>query len=182
MDSRSLIILVVIPQNRFCDQQLLDLKAVFEKIPLKMIILSKSGTEAVGEKKTRLSPDGILVDWDKKFLSNKKYDAVVVVGGKGAKSSIWNDPILPQIITDHYRAGKVVGALGLSVVALARAGLLAGQDACAPDHEACIQELKEAGAYIAEDTLTCSNQIVTAAGDSSGKIFGAKLIELLGFI
>ena len=182
MDSQSLIVLIVIPQNRFCDQQLLDLKAVFEKIPLKTIVLSKSGTEAVGEKKTRLSPDGILVDWDKKFLPNNKYDAVVVVGGKGAKSSIWNDPILPQILTDHYRAGKVVGALGLSVLALARAGLLAGQDASVPDHEACIQELKDAGAYVVEEPLTCSNHIVTAGDDSSGKLFGEKIIELLGFI
>lgn len=180
MDSQSLIILIVIPQNRFCDQQLLDLKAVFERIPLKMIVLSKSGKEAVGEKKARLTPDGILVDWDKKFILNKKYDAVVVVGGKGAKNSIWNDPILPQILTDHFRAGKVVGALGLSVVALARAGLLVGQDASAPGHEVCIQELKDAGIFISENPLTYTNQIVTAGDDSSGKLFGEKVLELLG--
>jgi putative intracellular protease/amidase len=181
MGSQSLIILIVIPQNRFCDQQLSDLKSVFEDIPLKTIVLSKSGTEAVGEMKTRLTPDGILVDWDKKFILNKKYDAVVVVGGKGAKNSIWNDPILPQILTDHYRSGKVVGALGLSVVALARAGLLSGQDASAPDHEACIKELKDAGVFVVEELLTCSNKIVTAGGDSSGKLFGEKVLELLGF-
>jgi protease I len=181
MDSQYQIILVVIPQNRFCDQQLLDLKSVFDEIQVKTIVLSKSGTEAVGEMKTKLIPDGILVDWDKKFLLNKRYDAVLVVGGKGAKNSIWNDPILAQILTDHYRAGKVVGALGLSVVALARAGLLTGQDASAPDHEGCIQELKDAGVYIAEDRLTCSNLIVTAGDDSSGKLFGEKVLELLGF-
>lgn len=178
MDSQ--IILIVIPQSRFCDQQLLDLKTVFEEIPLKTIVLSKSRTEAVGEMKTKLTPDGILVDWDKRFLPNKRYDAVLVVGGKGAKNSIWNDPILPQILTDHYRSGKVVGALGLSVVALARAGLLTGQDASVPDHEACIQELKDAGVYISEDPLTCSNRIVTAGGDSSGELVGKKVLELLG--
>ena len=181
MDSQPKIILIVIPQNRFCDQQLFDLKAVFGKLPIKVLVLSKSGAEAIGEKKSKVAPDGILVDWDKKFLPNKKYDAVLVVGGKGAKNSIWKDPILPQILTDHYRAGKVVGALGLSVVALARAGLLTGQDASVPDHEVCIQELKDAGAYIAEDRLTCSNQIVTAGDDSSGKLFGEKVVELLGF-
>jgi protease I len=177
MDSQ--IILIVIPQSRFCDQQLLDLKTVFEEIPLKTIVLSKSGTEAVGELKTRVAPDGILVDWDKRFLPNKRYDAVLVVGGKGAQNSIWNDPVLPQILTDHYRSGKVVGALGLSVVALARAGLLTGQDASVPDHEACILELKDAGVYTSEDPLTCSNRIVTAGGDSSGELVGKKVLELL---
>lgn len=177
----SKVILLVIPQNRFCDQQLFDLKAVFAEVPLRTIVLSKSGNEAVGEMKTILVPDGILVDWDKKYLPNKKYDAVVVVGGKGAKNSIWNDPILPQILTDHYRAGKVVGALGLSVVSLARAGLLTGQEASAPDHEACVQELKDAGAFVVEEPLTFSNQIVTAGDDSGGKLVGKKILELLGF-
>ena len=129
--------------------------------------------------KTRLTPDGILVDWDKRFLPNKRYDAVLVVGGKGAKNSIWSDPVLPQILTDHYRSGKVVGALGISVVALARAGLLTGQDASVPDHEACIREVKDAGVYISEDPLTCSNRIVTAGGDSSGELVGKKVLELL---
>jgi putative intracellular protease/amidase len=103
-----------------------------------------------------------------------------VVGGKGAKNSIWSDPILPQILTDHYRSGKVVGALGISVVALARAGLLTGQDASVPDNEACIREVKDAGVYISEDPLTFSNQIVTAGSDSSGKLVGEKVLELLG--
>ena len=181
MDTESLLILLVIPQNHFCEQQLWDLKTVFDATSVKSVILSKSGLEAVGERKTRLTPDGILVDWDKRFLSNKKFDAVVVVGGKGAKKSIWDDPILPLILTDHYRAGKVLGALGLSVVSLARAGLLAGLDTSAPNHESCAQELKTAGAFIVDEPMTYSDQIVTARDDSSGKLLGKKILELVGF-
>ena len=88
MDKESLIILLVIPQNNFCEQQLRDLKTVFDAKLVRSVILSKSGLEAVGEMRTRLMPDGILVDWDKRFLPNKKFDAVVVVGGKGAKKLI----------------------------------------------------------------------------------------------
>ena len=66
------MILLVIPQNRFCDQQLLDLKSVFDSIPIKTIVLSKYGKEAIGENKTKILPDGILVDWDKRFLQKKK--------------------------------------------------------------------------------------------------------------
>jgi protease I len=181
MDPESAIILLVIPQNRFCDQQLLELQSVFAEIPLKTIILSKSGHEALGEKKTRVLPDGILVDWDKRFLTKKNYDAVVVVGGKGAKNSIWNDPILPQILTDHFRTGKIVGALGQSVVSLARAGLLARQEVSAPQDEKCIRELEDAGAFVVEDPLIFSDQVVTAGDDSGGKLFGEKIVELLGF-
>jgi protease I len=181
VDTESLLILLVIPQNRFCEQQLWDLKTVFDETSVKSVILSKSGLEAVGERKTRLVPDGILVDWDKRFLPNRKFDAVVVVGGKGAKKSIWDDPILPQILTDHYRAGKVLGALGLSVVSLARAGLLVGLDTSAPNHENCAQELITAGAFIVDEPMTYSDQIVTARDNSSGKLLGKKILELLGF-
>lgn len=174
----SAIILIVIPQNRFSDPQLQELQSVFESVPLQTVVLSKSGCEAVGEMKTKVAPDGILVDWDKRFLPNKKYDAVVVVGGKGAKNSIWNDTILPQILTDHYRDGKVIGALGLSVVALARAGLLTRQETSAPDHELCARELEEAGAHISKEPLTTCDRIVTA--ESSGKLLGQKILELLG--
>ncbi|MBT5027657.1 MAG: hypothetical protein HOH38_01895 [Nitrospinaceae bacterium] len=181
MTNSSAMILLVIPQNRFCDQQLLDLKSVFDSIPIKTIVLSKYGKEAIGENKTKILPDGILVDWDKRFLQKKKYDAVVVVGGKGAKNSIWNDPILPQILTDHYRDGKVVAALGLSVVALARAGLLTRQEVSAPDDENCNRELEEAGAFIVDEPLVFSDRVVTAGDHSSGTILAGKIIELLKF-
>ena len=178
VDPESATILLVIPQNRFCDQQLSELKSIFAGV--KTLILSKSGNEAVGEMKMKVLPDGILVDWDKRLLPNQKYDAVVVVGGKGAKNSLWNDPILPQILTDHFRAGKVVGALGLSVVSLARAGLLARQGVSAPDNELCIRELEEAEAFVVEEPLTFSDRVVTAGADTSGRVFGEKILELLG--
>jgi protease I len=180
IDTESLIVLLVIPQNRFCDQQLLDLKSVFDQVPLKAITLSKSGKEAIGEKKMKVIPDGILVDWDKKFLTKKQYDAIVIVGGKGAKNSIWNDPILPQILTDHYRTGKIVGALGLSIVSLARAGLLVRQEASDPNDDKCIKELEGSGVIIVQEALTSSNGIVTAGGDSSGNMFGKEVLRLLG--
>ena len=117
------LFLLVIPQNLFCEQQLFDLKKVLEEVG-ECRVLSKSGKETKSDTKTLFQPDGMLVDWNRFLQGKQKYDAVIVIGGKGAKSSIWEDPILPQILTDHFRAGKILGAFGLSVVALARAGLV----------------------------------------------------------
>ena len=181
MNNQHAVILIVIPQNRFCEQQLFDIKSVFDEVSLKSVVLSKTGKEAVGEGKTKLTPDGILVDWDKKFVQNKYYDAVLVVGGKGSRNSIWNDPVLPQILTDHFRAGKVVGAMGLSVIALLRAGLLSRQEVSVSAGEKYVEELEEAEVYISEEPLTFNEQIVTAAGWAHGKPFGEKVLELLEF-
>ena len=124
-------------------------------------------------------PDGMLVDWNRFLQGKQKYDAVIVIGGKGAKSSIWEDPILPQILTDHFRAGKILGAFGLSVVALARAGLVSRSEVSAQKEEGCLKELVDAGAFPEEKNLVVVDRIITSNDPSTGKIFGETILELL---
>lgn len=173
------LFLLVIPQNRFCEQQLFDLKELLEGGGGECRILSKSGKEAKGEAKTLFQPDGMLVDWNRFLQGKPKYDAVIVIGGKGAKSSIWEDTILPQILTDHFRAGKILGAFGLSVVALARAGLVSRCEVSAQKEEACLKELDDAGAFPEDKNLVVVNRIITSNDSSTGKIFGETILELL---
>jgi protease I len=173
------IFLLVIPQNRFCEQQLFDLKEVLEGGDGECRILSKSGKEAKSEEKALFQPDGMLVDWNRFLQGKQKYDAVIVIGGKGAKSSIWEDPILPQILTDHFRAGKILGAFGLSVVALARAGLVSRCEVSAPNEEACLKELEDVGAFPEDKKLVVLDRIITSNDPGAGKIFGEAILDLL---
>jgi protease I len=173
------LFLLVIPQNRFCEQQLFDLKEVLEGGAGECRVLSKSGKEAKGEAKNLFQPDGMLVDWNRFLQGKQKYDAVIVIGGKGAKNSIWEDPILPQILTDHFRAGKILGAFGLSVVALARAGLVSRCEVSAPNEEACLKELEDVGAYPEDKKLVVLDRIITSNDPGSGKIFGEAILDLL---
>ena len=174
------LILLVIPQNRFCGKQLFDLKGVLLKESNKCLILSKTGKEAKGEEKSSIEPDGMLVDWDRYLPARQKFDAVIVIGGKGSKTSIWEDPILPQILTDHFRAGKVLGAFGLSVVALARAGLISQCEVSAIDDQACLKELEDAGAFPEEKKMIATGRIITSNDPEGGKNFGEALIRMLG--
>ncbi len=173
------LILLVIPQNRFCGQQLFDLKEVLERETGQCRILSKSGKEARGEDKSSFQPDGMLVDWNRYLQGRHKYDAVVVIGGKGSKTSIWDDPILPQILTDHFRAGKILGAFGLSVVALGRAGLISQCEVSALDDPAFLQELQDAGAFPEGRNLIATDRIITSNDPEGGKSFGEALLRML---
>ena len=173
------LFLLVIPQNRFCEQQLFDLKEVLEKGAGECRILSKSGKEAKSEEKSLFQPDGMLVDWNRFLQGKQKYDAVIVIGGKGAKSSIWEDSILPQILTDHFRAGKILGAFGLSVVALARAGLVSRCEVSALNDEAFLKELEDVGAFPEEKNLVVIDRIITSNDPESGREFGEAILELL---
>ncbi len=154
-------ILIVIPKSQFCEEELAGIYDPLKDAGSQVIVLSKSGQEARGMNKTKFQPDGILVDWDKQPKISGKYDAVLVLGGKGSAKSLWDDPILPQILTDHHRAGKIVGAIGASIVVLIQAGLVQGSTP-APKDDKTRQVLKEAGITPTDTPFYCSDRVLIA--------------------
>jgi len=171
-------ILIVIPKSQFQEQELFNTLEVLKAANPRIIVLSKSGQEAVGMNKTRFTPDGMLVDWDKQEGYAEKYDAVLVMGGKGAPKSLWDDTILPQILTDHFRAERVIGAIGLGVAVLARASLLS-YEAAGPEDEKFLSELEDAGLTLANSPVVQDGRVVTASGPESATEFAHTIISAL---
>jgi len=172
-------ILTVMPRNQFAEDELFALRDTLESAGARVVILSKNGQEAVGMNKTRFQPHGMIIDWNKQEGIFGKYDAVLLVGGKGAPKSLWDDPILPQILTDHFRAGKVVGAIGLSVIVLARASFLIQKEASGPDEERFLKELEMGSGYYSEEPVTCCDKIITASGGQAVTEFVEAVISVL---
>jgi protease I len=164
-------ILIVIPRNQFDEDELFVTRETLESAGARVVVLSQTGQEAVGMNKTRFQPHGTIIDWNKQEGIFGKYAAVVLVGGKGAAKSLWDDPILPQILTDHYRAGKVVAAIGQSVIVLARASFLMQRAASGPDQEKFRHELEAGSGFYADEPVTCGDRIITACGGEAAKEF-----------
>ena len=171
-------ILIVIPKNQFCEEELFGVHSALDATGARTVVLSPSGREALGMKKTRFTPDGMLVDWNKKGGFSGKYDAVLVVGGRGSKKSLWDETILPQILTDHHRAGSIIGAIGSSVVVLARASLLAGI-AAAPDDDSVNHELQIARVDRSDQDVIRSGKIITAHGAEAAEKFVHAVLDTL---
>ncbi len=159
------MILLVLPKSQFREEELEGVRLPLSRTGASLVVLTKTGQEARGMKKTKLKPDGILVDWDKQPGVSLTYDAILVLGGKGSAKSLWDDPILPQILTDHHRAGKLVGAIAESVVVLAKAGLVSGSSP-APQENKTRQALKELSITPLEKPFFVSDRIIVA-GDPS---------------
>lgn len=178
MDLKSKNILIVIPKSQFEEQELFDTLEVLKAAGPRTIVLSKSGQEAVGMNKTRFTPDGMLVDWDKQQGVSGKYDAAIVMGGKGAPKSLWDDTILPQILTDHFRAERVIGAIGLGVTVLARASLLS-YEAAGPEDEKFLSELEEAGLTRSSSPVVQDGKVITASGPETTTEFAHTILSAL---
>ena len=159
--SKGKTILLVLPKSQFREEELCDVHLLLSRAGMSLVVLSKTGQEMRGMGKTKFQPDGILADWDKQPGVHGKYDAVLVLGGKGSAKSLWEDPILPQILTDHYRAGKLVGAVAESVVVLAKAGLIHGS-ASAPQDKKTRQTLEALSIAPLDEPLSFSNHVLVA--------------------
>ncbi|MGV7220758.1 MAG: DJ-1/PfpI family protein [Nitrospinales bacterium] len=171
-------ILVVIPNNQFNDDELFGVTKFFTDEGIKQVVLSKSGHEALGMSRNRFQPDGPIIDWNKQDGVYGKYGAIILIGGKGARKSLWDDPIIPQILVDHHRSGSIVGALGSACVVLARASLLT-DDCVTPDDDQSLKELKELGIYCSENMIEESDGIITGRGAEAAGDFAVRVVELL---
>jgi putative intracellular protease/amidase len=145
---------------------------------VRVIVLSASGKEAIGMKKDKLQPDGMIVDWNRQSGIQGKYNVVIVVGGKGAKKSLWDDPIVPQILTDHYRSGRIIGAIGSGLVVLVRASLVTGEIPLPKDSDS-LKELEALNAVCVDLPVTRINNIILGQDVDSVDNFSEQILLLM---
>ncbi len=158
-------ILVIIPNNQFDEDQLFPLLKLLESQNCKVVVLSKSGKESRGVSKTSYLPHGMIIDWNKQTGIYGKYNGIIVLGGKGAPKSLWKDEILPQILTDHFRAGSIIGSIEMGVVVLVKAGLIS-EVCAAPDDERVIQELDQIAVQPLDEPIYFSDNVLTAKNEN----------------
>jgi putative intracellular protease/amidase len=170
--------LIIIPKSQFCENELHGISFALKNRGVHIVVLSKSGQEARGMKGEKFQPDGMIVDWNKQEGVRGKYHAIILVGGKGAKKSLWDDPIIPQILTDHYRAGCVIGAMGSALVVLMAASLVTGEIPLPRDDDAQ-KKLESLNAVCIDIPVTSLETIVCGQGAGSVDEFSKVILGLM---
>ncbi len=101
-----------------------------------------------------------------------QYDAVVFIGGPGSLE-YQADEVALELVRQMVQQKKVVGAICLAPVILAKAGVLHGHKATVwPDYENDnMRELIAAGAEYTGEPVTADKRIVTASGSEAATEF-----------
>lgn len=167
------IVMIIAPQ-KFADQEFFEPKAIFEKNGAKVWVASTSLQPAVGYGTASVKPDFTIAD-----LKSADYDAVVIIGGEGAISYLWDSQELRALVKDAYAKNKMVAAICAAPVVLARAGILRGQSATVYPDPSFITELTKNGADYRDTKVVVSGKIITGNGPSSSTDFGLKVWEEL---
>ncbi len=171
MDKR---ILLVIAQHKFRDEEFEHPKTVFGQEGFSVSVAAPEKKEATGMKGAKIMPDLTISD-----AAMQQYDAVVVVGGGGAREYLWNNQTLFNILNAHYAAGKPVAAICIAPVVLAQAGLLKGVSATVYKEPETLAEFAKYGVKLEEKDVVVSGRIVTANGPTAARAFGHAVAALL---
>jgi protease I len=160
-------VLMVIPHTQFRDEEFFEPKKTLEDEGAKIVVASTTARMCRGIKGGVVQADIAIAD-----AKADDYAGVVLCGGLSVPDFLWNDKKLQELVTAVAAAGKVVAAICLSTVVLAKAKLLAGREATVYFLPQAIEELKQAGAKYVNETLLIHNNIILAEGPLDSQRFG----------
>lgn len=167
------VLLVIAPKD-FRDEEFFVPRRIFEEKGAVVTVASNKKGTATGMLGGTVEPDAVFSE-----VSPAECDAVVIAGGTGSKVYLWDDKELRRIVQEAYGQGKIVAAICLSPVVLARAGCLKGKEATVFPDPAAVRELKAAGVkYVDRDVVTAGS-IVTARDPRGAEEFARTVARLL---
>lgn len=155
----------------FRDEEYIEPKKILEAAGIKVDTVSTAKGQAQGKFRLTAQVDKVVDE-----VNASDYDALALVGGPGALEHL-DTPEVHKLFREAMESGRVVGAICISPVVLAHAGLLKGRRAtCWPDGG---PELEKAGADFTGSELEIDGKLITASGPVPAKKYGQALVEAL---
>ena len=164
------IVLVIAPE-RFRDEELFDTREELHRAGHRTAIASTRKGKCLGSRGGTARATELLAD-----VEPETYDAVVFVGGGGAKV-YFEDPAAQGLASAMHKRRKVVAAICLAPVILANAGVLKGKKATVAGTEA--KTMEAGGAEYMGPGVVVSGNVVTANPPKASRMFGKKIHEVL---
>jgi protease I len=162
---------MIIAGSDFRDEEFLQPKDMLETNRIAVTVAASSRSPSRGMLGTVVRPDIRVSD-----VKVEDYDAIIFVGGGGAKE-YWDDAAAHRIAVQAAEAEKIIGAICIAPVTLARAGILKGRNATVWPGVAKKLEGYEVN-YTAEK-LEVDGNIITASGPKQAQKFGEALVKAL---
>lgn len=167
-------ILLVIAQEQFRDEECFVPKQVFEAAGAKVTVAAESAKIAKGTLGGTIKPDinisEVIID---------DYDAIVISGGPGSRKYLWDNKYLRELVKEADLKKKVISAICISPVVLARAGILNGNESTVFNSPDTVDELKKHGAVYQDRDVVVSGRIVTGKDPKSAEAFGKAVLKAL---
>ncbi|MDD2778352.1 MAG: DJ-1/PfpI family protein [Methanocellales archaeon] len=164
------ILMVISPKN-FRDEELLESKDVLKKAGFEVVVTSVTSETCIGMFGIMVKPDRVIDE-----LNVEEFDAVVVVGGAGTPVLNQYDKVL-KILREANEQKKILAAICLGPIVLAKAGVLEGKKATV--FPSGVSKIESGGAQYVSKSVVIDGNLITADGPQSAKMFGNAIVSAL---
>lgn len=167
-------IVLVVGQKNYNEKEFDYLFEALENAGADVCIASNGMEKALGRLEGYAAPDCKIED-----ISPDEFDALILIGGYGARVYLWDDEHTHQIVRQFAEKGKLIGAISTAPVALANAGVLKERRATVyPDYDSILILEDHDAKHIYEDVVSDGN-IITASHPRFVADFSEAIIEKL---
>ena len=167
---------MIIAFREFRDEEYFIPKQILKQSGAKVSTVSSSMGKAIG----KLGGDA-EIDILTKDLKTADYDAVLFIGGPGAQEYI-DDESCHQIARETVETNKVLGAICIAPIILAKAGVLEGKKATvwsSSMDKFGVKILQNSGAVYQSEPVAAVGKIITADGPMAAKEFAEAILNIL---
>lgn len=164
------ILMIIAPAN-FRDEELFETKEALEERGHHVTLASSHTGICTGSLGKTARAEIPLEE-----VSSEMYDAFIFVGGNGC-SVFFDDRAALSLARNAYEDDKIIAAICLAPIILAKADILGGKRATVTP--ARIKLLEKLGATFAGVGVVTDGNIVTADGPQSARRFGETITAML---
>jgi len=167
---------IAIAFENFKDEEYFVTRQVLEAAGRKVITVSNKMGTAQG-----VSGGQTPVDLSLDELKVEDYDGLVFIGGPGCLENL-DQPVSYQIARETVKQDKILGAICISPVILAKAGLLKDRKATVWSvslDKSPVKILQDGGANYQEQPVVIDGKIITGNGPAVAREFGQAIVRLL---
>jgi len=169
-------IAIIIAFRDFRDEEYFVPKEILETAGAEITTASTQTGKAIGADGGEVEIAFLLKD-----LNVVDFDAIIFIGGPGTLKYLDNEESY-QIAKKVISQGKLLAAICISPVILAKAGVLEGVRATvwsSPLDKTPVRILKDHGALYQAEPVVADGKIITGNGPSAAKEFGETIVLLL---
>ncbi len=167
-------IVIVVGQKNYNEKEFQYLFETLENEGADVCVASNTLEKALGRLEGYVTPDCTIAD-----LNPEEFDALILVGGYGARVYLWDDPDTHEAVRRFVESGKVVGAISTAPVVLAKAGVLRGRRATGyPDYESTLA-MQDGEAHFVHENVVVDDNIITCSHSRFVEDFATALIQKL---
>jgi protease I len=167
-------ILIAVAPEKFRDEELAVPVAAFKKAGIAFDIASTRRGPCIGMLGAKTTATLAFGEVDPAL-----YGCLVIIGGSGSQIHLWNDALLEHLVKNFHKSQKILAAICLAPVVLARAGILKGLKATCFESPVSIREMKDGGAVPVDKPVIVEGRIITANGPAAAQEFADAILRII---